>query len=117
MADVSTISWSQWLPGRSWRVVATVLEGDEVPVRLPQNGAVLVGSPARPKWLAFDCPCRSGHRIMANLDANRYPFWQVVGRKRLSVWPSFDVRREARRCHYLILQGRTLWVPEKEWSP
>jgi len=114
VAGVRTIPWRYWLPGRIWRVVATVIEADEVPSRLPPNAAVLVGSSAQPKWLAFDCPCRSGHRILANLDSNRYPCWQVLGRNRLSVWPSFDVHQAGRRCHYLILHGRTLWVPEKE---
>lgn len=61
-------SWKEWLPWRKWRIGAVVDAADEVPERLPPKVAVLVGSTAHPKWLAFDCPCGEVHRIVVSLD-------------------------------------------------
>jgi hypothetical protein len=116
MGSVSKIPWWQWIPGRSWRIVATVEAADEIPLRLPRNGVVLVGSRQYPKWLAFNCPCRTGHRIMVTLDANHSPHWNIVSEQKLSVWPSFDYRTPNLRCHYIIRSGRILWAPKKEWT-
>ncbi len=69
MANLAKISWWQWLPLvgwlSGWRIVVVVESADEVPQRLPYNGAALVGSTDRPKWIVFDCPCQTGHRIMS----------------------------------------------------
>jgi hypothetical protein len=111
MAWLGPIPWWQWIPGRSWRIVATIEAADEIPTRLPRNGAVLVGSPEHRKWLAFDCPCRTGHRIMVTLDSAHSPHWTVVAdARRLSVSPSVDYKTPGRRCHYFIRQGKITWV-------
>lgn len=114
MGSLGRFPWWEWIRGRSWRIVATVEAADEIPEHLPPCGAVLVGSIQQPKWLAFDCPCRTGHRIMITLDPAHYPYWTVFDEKRLSISPSVDYRTPARRCHYLILRGRVLWVRERE---
>jgi len=115
VAKVSSVPWWQWIPGRRWRIVATVEAADEIPQRLPRNGVVLVGSRQQPKWLAFDCPCRTGHRIMVTLDAKHSPHWTISKEQKLTVWPSVDYHVPDRRCHYIIRYGRILWVREKEW--
>jgi len=112
MAEGMRIAWHQWLPFRRWRILGQVDAADEVPERLPRNGAVIVGSEALPKWLIFDCACRSGHRVMLNLDLNRNPRWHLVATKPLSVTPSIDYAGSQRRCHYYVRNGRTAWAKD-----
>jgi len=104
------LSWWQWLPIFPWRIVGYVEAADEIPKRLPRNAAVLVGSQTRPKWLAFDCPCRAGHRIMVTLDATHIPHWSLVSAKPLTVSPSFDYNTPHRSCHFFIRGGRVEWA-------
>jgi hypothetical protein len=105
---VTRISWWQWLPVFRWRVVATCDEADEVPQALPRNAAVLVASGDLMKWLVFDCPCRSGHRMMLPLQGK--PRWNVVSMRPLTVAPSVDYRGADRRCHYIMRAGSVDWV-------
>ena len=100
----------QWLPSRKWRVVGRVDEADEIPDRLPRRGAILVGTEAPFKWMAFNCPCGASHRIMLNLDPGREPAWRVVGEAPLSLAPSIDSLDGHRRCHFFIRSGRIHWV-------
>src|SRR4051812_5498462 len=101
MAGVNRIPWWEWwIPFRRWRIVAIFDAADEIPAKLPARGAVLVGSFDRPKWIAFDCPCKSGHRIMVTLDPGHQPHWSIVTRKKLSISPSVDYHEKSRRCHY-----------------
>lgn len=102
--------WWQWLPLHGWRVVGTVESADEIPLKLPRNGAILVGSQVKPKWVAFDCPCRTGHRIMLNADRTRRPYWQALDIRRLTLSPSVDYLTSHQRCHYIIRNGRVEWV-------
>lgn len=106
------IRWWQWLPFQRWRLLGFVEAADEIPQRLPKNGAVAVGSPARVKWIAFDCPCRTGHRIMLNLDSTRQPCWRIEApaADRLSIRPSVDYADGRRRCHYFVTEGRIFWA-------
>jgi Family of unknown function (DUF6527) len=112
MAGVGRISFWQWIPGRAWRIVAAVEAADEIPRRLPPKGAVIVGSLQRPKWLAFDCPCKTGHRIMVTLDPTHRPHWVVRETKKLTIYPSVDYRTPERRCHYYVSNGKIRWVQE-----
>ena len=114
MAMSVRIPWWQWLPIWSWRVVEIVESADEVSIRLPRNGAAFVGSAAAPKWIAFDCPCRSGHRIMINADSKRKPVWQLGAKPeyRLTISPSIDYTDGARRCHYFVRGGKILWAKD-----
>ena len=106
------IDWWQSLPlpWRAWRVVGHVVTGDEVPARMPDKGVVLVGSPRSATWAAFDCPCRTGHRLMVNLDRARHPFWSVDSLKPLSIHPSIDDITLERRCHFTVRGGRINWT-------
>ncbi len=96
-----------------WRVVQVVDAADEVPKRLPRNGAFLVGSRRRWKWIVFDCPCWTGHRIMLNLDKARWPYWTVTKRGGLTISPSIDYKRWGRRCHFFIRNGVVRWVRKR----
>lgn len=109
MDSVANIKWWQWIPIWRWRIVTVVDAADEIPAKLPRNGAVMVGSIDHPKWLAFDCPCRTGHRIMVTLEAAHTPRWNIKSGKKLSVWPSVDYRDRNMRCHYIIRNGRIVW--------
>lgn len=108
MAELK-IRWWQWLPLWRWRVLGFVDSADEVPHLLPRNSVILVGASARLKWIVFDCPCRSGHRIMLNGDPKRRPFWRVTSIDRITVTPSIDFHGE-RRCHYFLREGRVVWA-------
>ena len=113
MADMTQIRWWEWLPVFGWRIVAIVDAADDIPKRLPRNGAVLVGTSARPKWIVFDCPCRSGHRIMLNIDKAHTPRWSANPQGRLTISPSIDYQDPARRCHYFVRKGRIQWAHEE----
>ncbi len=110
MADLAAIPIWQWLPFFPWRIVAIIDAADAIPSRLPRRGAVLVGSRSHPKWLAFDCPCRGGHRVMLNVDSSRSPHWSMSVDGLLTIGPSVDTRDSARRCHFFIRNGRLAWV-------
>lgn len=43
----------------------------DLPESLSRHQLALVGSPQRPKWLAFECPCGEGHRLQVNLSATK----------------------------------------------
>ena len=106
------ITWCQSLPlpWRAWRIVEQVSAGDEVPERLPYRGVVLVGAPESAKWAVFDCPCRTGHRLMVNLDRARHPFWRIESQKPLSIHPSIDDIIPDRRCHFIVRGGKIRWA-------
>lgn len=89
----------------------SVEAGDEVPEHLPRKGAFLVGRPNEPSWLAFDCPCNEGHRVMLNVNPHRRPNWLLKRLKPITLLPSIDQKRGDKRCHYFITRGRIQWVP------
>ncbi len=110
MADYINFSWWDRLPIHEWRIVGSVDSADEIPQRLPRNGVVLVGSRKKPKWIAFDCPCRTGHRIMLNMDKARWPYWSINKKGALTITPSVDYDDTDRRCHFIVRNGRIRWV-------
>lgn len=104
------IAWWKWLPFQRWRIVGETESADEVPERLPRNGVALVAASGRVKWIVFDCPCQTGHRIMLNADASRRPHWALQPSNGLTISPSIDFRGGTRRCHYFIRGGRVVWT-------
>jgi hypothetical protein len=110
VADALSISWWEWLPGRKLRIVVIVESADEIPQRLPHNGVALVGPRRNPKWIAFDCPCRTGHRIMLNADRARWPYWSLNKKGDLTITPSVDYEDSGKRCHFIVRNGRVSWV-------
>ena len=108
----SLIAWWQSLPlpWRNWRIVGQVLAGDEVSERLPHRGIVLVGPLENATWAVMNCPCRTGHRLMVNLDKTRRPFWKIESRNPLSIHPSIDNVTPERRCHFTIRADKTIWA-------
>lgn len=112
MAKLKGIDLWVWvpLPWRRWRITLSVEAGDEVPDVIPQNAAVLVEAEGLPSWLAFDCPCGRGHRIMLNLTRARWPHWTMKTRSPLTVTPSIDTVYEGRRCHFFLERGKIAWA-------
>lgn len=98
------------LPTRRWRIVAQVDEADLIPARLPRRGAALAGPYGAPKWLALDCPCSTGHRLLVNLDSRRRPAWRLVSARPLTIQPSLDISRDGARCHFTITRGAVHWA-------
>lgn len=110
MADTMKITWWKWLPFQRWRIVGEAESADEIPDRLPRNGVAVVGNGHRAKWIVFDCPCRTGHRIMLNADPKRKPNWTLNQVQPLTIYPSIDFRGSQGRCHYFIRRGRIIWA-------
>jgi Family of unknown function (DUF6527) len=115
MAGVARLRWWQWIPfpWRRWRILARVEAADEVPERLPHKGAVLVALPDAPTWIAFECPCQRGHRVMLNLHTSRSPRWSIIAERPLTISPSIDDAAAGRRCHFFLTGGRIEWVESR----
>ena len=99
------------LPWREWRIVMSVRAGDEIPGNIPKYGAVVVALDGMPTWIAFDCPCGRGHRIMLNLNPERRPSWIIKRATPLTLFPSIDDSDGGRRCHFFLQAGRVHWAP------
>jgi hypothetical protein len=110
MAKLRLFGWLRSLTQRRWRIVATVAHADEVPALIAHNGAVLVGTRRRAKWLAFDCPCRSGHRILLPLDSRCAPHWRLSRAGGLTLRPSIDAKGSVGQCHFFLRRGRIIWI-------
>lgn len=109
---VSHLVWWRWLPlpWRKWRVILRVDQADKIPRWLPKAGAVIVGDDQVEKWIAFNCPCNQGHRVMLNLSHGRPPAWTILTKEPLTLIPSVDDIGSTRRCHYFVTNGQTKWV-------
>lgn len=111
MAKEKTLSWWQRLRGEVvWHVASTVATSAEIPAILPEKGAVIIGTDAKPQWLVFDCPCGKGHRITVTLNPANQRHWKVLQNKMLSVYPSIEDKTEGRHCHFLITNGNIMWI-------
>ncbi|WP_366002107.1 DUF6527 family protein [Microbacterium sp.] len=97
---------------RRWKVVLHVDSVDDVPTRLRHRQAAIVGT-SHQKWLAFDCPCGNGHRVLLNLDKSHYPQWRIASELPLTLIPSVDEESAAGHCHYIVRNGRIRWVQRK----
>lgn len=98
---------SPWL---RWKIGEEVAAADEIPAVIPKRRAVIVRSGRTPTWVAFDCPCGTGHRIMLNLDGGRRPHWSITKPSPLTIYPSVDDATSTRRCHFFIRGGRVVWA-------
>lgn len=114
MVHAMKISWWKWLPYQRWRIIGEVESADEIPDKLPKNAAVVVIASNGPKWIVFDCPCQTGHRIMLNADRSRRPYWTLQKAKRLTIFPSVDFRGTSKRCHYFVRNGKVAWARDSD---
>ena len=112
MASLKRIPWWRKLPlPFKWSVVLVVDAADEIPDKLPRSAAVRVQDGDQPKWIAFDCPCKRGHRVMLNLDQRRRPYWTVTASSRFTISPSVNDFSIDSNCHYFVRSGKIQWVP------
>jgi hypothetical protein len=51
---------------------------------------------------------------MVNLDPGNRPLWQVKTVLPLTLSPSVDEHSDVGRCHYLVREGRVVWVERNE---
>ncbi len=85
-------------------------EAPELPSR---RTLAIVGSPDRPKWAVFACPCGYGHSIVVNLSSTRRPAWRLrVEEGGPSLHPSVDSLTDGRRCHFWLRVGRVHWATD-----
>ena len=90
--------------------VVFVDPGEDPTLALRDRKLVLVGSPQRPKWLRFMCPCRCGQIIALNLMASHSPRWAVEMHpdQTVTVHPSVDAT--ACGSHFWVRRSRVEWV-------
>ena len=113
------LNFFNWFPRRRWVIFAVVEEADEIPEFLPKKGIVLVGVKTAPKWIVFDCPCRTNHRIMLNADRSTNPYWSInsFSQRQLTIQPSVEFRSDNKYCHFFVQTGKTIWVTNlQEWQ-
>jgi hypothetical protein len=92
------------------RVHHYALQAD-LPTSIPRHELAIVGDPNRPKWLALECPCGEGHRLVINLGSNGAARCRVDDRDGgPDVHPSIDYQGAERRCHFWLSAGRVHWV-------
>lgn len=101
----------RWRSG-PWKVGSVVTSADAIADTIDKHRSVVVSDQTLRKWLAFECPCGRGHRIMLNLDRSRYPRWTITADIPLTIRPSVDTTFDGRRCHFIIERGHVYWVPE-----
>ncbi len=91
---------------------ATVAHALDVPEQLVPGGAVLVARPGFQDWLAFDCPCGTGHRLLMTLSTTRRPHWKMTvgAHDSVTLTPSIDSYSDHGRCHFWLREGRVSWV-------
>ena len=102
--------WKLFTGVTGWHISSVVGTADDVPLKFPDKGAVIIGTEKQPKWLMFDCPCGTGHFVKVTLDPANNPHWKVLQAKKLSVYPSIEVRTPDRHCHFMITNGNIVWV-------
>lgn len=104
----------EWASRRRWQVTGTYDDIDDVPEVLTSREIAIIATPQFVKWIIFDCPCRTGHRIMVNADLSRKPAWDLRAKLPATIWPSVDFANHQRRCHYSIINGRTHWAKDSD---
>jgi hypothetical protein len=91
--------------------VASRSDVAELPAR---RTVMVVGSPERPKWAVFACPCGHGHGIAVNLSPARLPAWSLTdGDHGPTLYPSVDSVTDGRRCHFWLRDGRVHWAHDE----
>jgi hypothetical protein len=104
--------WRRLVPG-SPRInrIRFYPEHAQVPDKLPRRELALIGgSEHEARWVAFECPCGTGHRIMVPL--GEPPRWTLVRDDGVSLRPSIDSRTDY-RCHFWLRHGRVHWSPTR----
>jgi hypothetical protein len=109
----SFATWRGWFPFRRYRIVDTVPAADLIPMQIPRRGLVVVEGNEGPAWVAFDCPCRSRHRLMVRLSRTAHPHWTLDTRGQVSLRPSIDSTQEGVRCHFWLTNGRIRWADNR----
>jgi Family of unknown function (DUF6527) len=76
---------------------------------LTPHTLLFVGTPGKPKWLRFLCPCGCGDEQALNLMRSHYPHWTVTfhGRSAVTVRPSVH----ALKCgaHFWVRRNAVYW--------
>ena len=108
--DRGVLPRRSWLPHRRYHVAARVEAADLVPARLPRKAMVIVENRGIPTWVAFDCPCHRGHRLLIRLTEDERPYWRLTRLQPPSLQPSVNSRDGGQRCHFRMINGRVRWT-------
>lgn len=96
--------------GRDFAGVAWVGPGEDPGPEIKRRKLVLIGTPVKPKWLRFACPCHCGAVIALNLMKGHWPSWSIEphGDGTLTLHPSVDVTSCG--SHFWVRRSRIQWV-------
>ncbi len=86
-----------------------------VPETMGRGVMAVVGTPARPKWVYFRCPCGQ-HIVLLSLQASHDPHWRLeLGRGGATIFPSVRLTADP-YCHFSVRRGRVIWHPKRFWA-
>lgn len=81
----------------------------EIPDELKKN--IYVVGKEKSKWVIFNCPCKCGNKIQANLMMSQLPAWKLTtSEKTATLYPSISVHRFPCRSHFWLHKNKILWV-------
>ena len=98
--------WDRFGPARRLRVI----EGDQLPSKMPGRDVVLTVDDGEPWSIGMVCPCRCGDVIEMLVIAGATPRWSIqtdaAGRPTVSpsVW-----RNTGCKSHFWLRKGRVHW--------
>lgn len=106
--------WRWWLRAKECLLPARrvlVVDGDEVPTKLPIRRLVLLRDGDEDWSVSMRCPCGCGQRIELPLLPEAKPRWslRVDECRRPTLHPSVWLK-EGCRSHFLLRAGKVIWV-------
>lgn len=98
--------WDRYGPARKLMIV----EGDELPPRLPSRDLVLVRDDGEDWSVGFQCPCGCSETIELIVLDGAKPRWDIKidAARRPTLHPSVW-RQRGCRSHFWVRQGRIHW--------
>ena len=89
----------------------TIVNGDELPPRLPRRGLVLLRDNGEDWSIAMRCPCGCGQKLELPLIPEATPRWdlRVDADGRPSLAPSVWLRDNC-RSHFFLRRGKVQWA-------
>lgn len=98
--------WSARKAKRTYSAVIFVDSLPDVPSSVANN-IYIAGTPERPKWAVFDCPCLEGHTLTVNLMRTGSPRWRVDFKSgKITLSPSIVVTDHACQSHFWLQSNK-----------
>jgi hypothetical protein len=103
-------TWFQKSAGRKYEHVRFADSMSDVPDD-PGASIFVVGHPSSPKWVVFQCPCNSEHRLQVPLMKSAHPRWTLdIRGEEASLRPSIWVNGDPCDSHFWLYRNRIQWA-------